>query len=161
MRVYMDEYASKLNKMVIDLYRIIHKSEEQIIKRSRRIDLTINEMHLIESIGKGGNPRSGNFQPRTVSSIAEDLGITLPSVTVAINKLLKKGYADKIKSESDGRVAHVILTRDGQKIDRLHRSFHEKMVQYIMRDLTSEEKKIMLNIVTKLNIFFNQQEAGV
>lgn len=85
----MKPFEEQLNAVIVDTYRSILKVEETILKRSDKIDLTINEMHLIESVGKGKNKQ------RTISEIAEDLGITLPSVTVGINKLMKKGYVEK------------------------------------------------------------------
>ena len=91
----MKPFEEQLNAVIVDTYRSILKVEETILKRSDKIDLTINEMHLIESVGKGKNKQ------RTISEIAEDLGITLPSVTVGINKLMKKGYVEKIRSEEE------------------------------------------------------------
>ena len=87
----MKPFEEQLNAVIVDTYRSILKVEETILKRSDKIDLTINEMHLIESVGKGKNKQ------RTISEIAEDLGITLPSVTVGINKLMKKGYVENPK----------------------------------------------------------------
>lgn len=115
----MKPFEEQLNAVIVDTYRSILKVEETILKRSDKIDLTINEMHLIESVGKGKNKQ------RTISEIAEDLGITLPSVTVGINKLMKKGYVEKIRSEEDARIVYVSLTRMGKKIDSVHRYFHE------------------------------------
>ena len=52
----MKPFEEQLNAVIVDTYRSILKVEETILKRSDKIDLTINEMHLIESVGKG----SGN-----------------------------------------------------------------------------------------------------
>ena len=59
---------------------------------------------------------------RTISSIAEDLGISMPSVTVAINKLQAKGYVQKVRCEADSRVVYVKLTRSGKRADAAHRA---------------------------------------
>ena len=39
------------------------------------------------------------------------LKITLSSVTIAVNKLVKKGYVEKIRSEQDGRQVFDIKRR--------------------------------------------------
>ena len=45
----MKPFEEQLNAVIVDTYRSILKVEETILKRSDKIDLTINEMHLIES----------------------------------------------------------------------------------------------------------------
>lgn len=91
----MKPFEEQLNAVIVDTYRSILKVEETILKRSDKIDLTINEMHLIESDGERKK------QTENLSEIAEDLGITLPSVTVGINKLMKNGICGKNRSEEE------------------------------------------------------------
>ncbi|URN86111.1 MarR family transcriptional regulator [Acetobacterium wieringae] len=85
----MDSFSSQLNAVLVDTFNNILKFEEDLLKQSTNIDLSINEMHLIEHVGKNTN------DGRTISDLAQSLNITLPSVTVAINKLAKKGYVKK------------------------------------------------------------------
>lgn len=108
----MKPLEEQLNDLIVDAYRSILKVEETILKRSDNIDLSINEMHMLEAVGKGKN------KPKTISEIAEDLGITLPSVTVAINKLVKKGYVEKLRGEEDARIVYVTLTNRGRRSTR-------------------------------------------
>ena len=147
----MDQFAATLNEVLVDTFRSILKVEEQALKNTGKLDLSINEMHLIESVGKNTN------QGKKISDIAEDLGISLPSVTIAINKLVKKGYVDKIRCENDGRVVYVKLTQRGGKVDTVHRYFHEKMVRAVSKDLAEDEKAAMLKGIIKLNAFFKQK----
>ena len=147
----MKPFEEQLNAVIVDTYRSILKVEETILKRSDKIDLSINEMHMLEAVGKGKDRR------RTISELAEELNITLPSVTVAINKLMKKGYAEKVRGEEDGRIVYVSLTRMGKKIDSVHRYFHESMVRSIIRDMTEEEQQILYKGVMKLDQFLKDQ----
>ena len=154
----MKPFEEQLNAVIVDTYRSILKVEETILKRSDKIDLTINEMHLIESVGKGKNKqRTISERSEKVSEIAEDLGITLPSVTVGINKLMKKGYVEKIRSEEDARIVYVSLTRMGKKIDSVHRYFHESMVRSIIRDMSEEEQQALYKGIMKLDQFLKEQ----
>ena len=68
----MDEFAEKLNHLLVDTFRHILKVEEALIQSSG-INLTINEFHLIESIA------GSKDKLMSISEIAEDLGVTLPS----------------------------------------------------------------------------------
>ena len=96
-------------------------------------------------------------QGRTISDIAEDLRITLPSVTVAINKLVKKGYVSKVRDENDGRRVYVFLTDKGMQMDRVHRFFHKKLVSNIASGLTESEKEALYAAMQKMNGFFEKR----
>lgn len=146
----MKELDRELNTILVDTFRSILKVEEAALKRDELADLSISEMHLLEAIGKSPNGR-------TVSDIASELMVTLPSVTVAINKLAKKGCVEKFKSNHDGRVVYVRLTKLGKKIDSVHRYFHQQMIRAISSRLEEEEKAVLYKGVKALNEFFRVQ----
>lgn len=143
----MDEFSAHLNELFVDTFRNILKVEEKTLQNSV-MNLTINELHLIESVGKCRE------DGRTISSIAEDMRITLPSVTVAINKLAAKGYVEKVRGEADSRTVYVRLTKSGKKADAVHRYFHENMVRSVLREMNEEERNALMKGVMKLNAFF-------
>lgn len=148
-----DSFSEQLNALLVDTFWSILKVEEKTLKASGRKDLSISEMHLIEAADKSSG------RGKTISNIADDMGITLPSVTVAINKLVKKGYVEKIRAEEDGRVVFVVLTELGRKMDAVHRYFHHNMVRSVGKELTEEEKALTLKAIGKLNAFFERQLA--
>lgn len=145
-------FEKELNDILVDTFRSILKVEEDTLKGTR-VDLSISELHLLEAVGK--NREEG----RTISDIAQELGVTLPSVTVAINKLLKKGYVQKLRSCGDGRMVFVTLTRLGRKMDNAHRYFHEQMVRKVSAELTEEEKRVLTTGIVKLDAFFKKKSA--
>lgn len=145
------DFKAKLNAVIVETYRSILKVEEKILQNTNQIDLSINEMHMLESVSKGKNHRS------SISEIAEDLDITLPSVTVAINKLMKKGYVEKIRGEQDARTVYVALTRKGHKIDSVHRYFHENMMRGVVEEMTPEEQHVLFRSVMKLDEFLKKR----
>ncbi len=85
----MQGFAQMLNNMLVEVYHNILRVEEEFLKNNNRINLSIREMHLIECVGM--NREEG----KTVSEIAEYLKVARPSVTVAVNKLERKGYLEK------------------------------------------------------------------
>lgn len=147
----MKPFEEQLNEVIVDTYRSILRVEENILKRSDQTDLSISEIHMLEAVGKGKDRR------RTISELAEVLNITLPSVTVAINKLMKKGYVEKVRGEEDGRIVYVSLTRQGRRIDSAHRYFHESMVRSIIRDMTESEMQALYKGGMKLDTFLKEQ----
>ncbi|HMM32890.1 MAG TPA: MarR family transcriptional regulator [Clostridia bacterium] len=147
----MDNFSQQLNSLLVDTFRSILKVEEQMLKNHLTLDLSISEMHLIESVGKSGD------EGLTISSIADDLSISLPSVTVAINKLQAKGYVEKTRRGADNRMVYVKLTRNGRRVDAVHQRFHETMVSSIASNLDEQEKLALAKGIIKLNSFFKDK----
>lgn len=147
----LDKFDTELNTVLVDTFKSILKVEEISLKNKGLKDLSISEMHLLEEVGKGGE------KGLTISDIAEELKITPPSVTAAINKLEKKGYVQKNRCTQDGRVVYVTLTRLGKKIDSVHRYFHLQMIRSISKELNKEEKAILYKGIVGLNDFFKNK----
>lgn len=151
----MDDFSRELNDLLVKTFWSILKVEEQTLKADSHVNLSINELHLIESVGKA------DARGRTISDIAADLDIARPSVTVSINKLVEKGYVHKRKDETDGRMVYVTLTDDGNKVNHVHNYFHQQMVRDISKSLEESEKHVLLHGLTKLNAFFQHKvETG-
>ena len=144
----MDTRLEELNTLFVDTFTAIMRVEEKSLKHVGQGELSIAEFHTLECIGQGQD------NCRTVGEIAEALGVTVPTVTVCVNKLVKKGYVTKTKSEKDARIAIVELTAAGQKMNRLHRFFHEQIVLSIRREFDDEEMEYLLRCIRKLNTFF-------
>lgn len=148
----LDAFEKELNDLLVDTFRSILRVEEETLKGTR-INLSISELHLLEAVGKDRE------QGRTISDIAQELDITLPSVTVGINRLLKKGYVRKVRSGEDGRMVFVVLTREGRKVDNAHRYFHTQMVRKVSAELSEDEKKVLSRGIRRLDEFFKQKSA--
>lgn len=147
----LDHFSATLNDLLVNTYRTVLKVEEQMIKNMNGIDLSINELHMLEFIGNSDD------EGVTISDIARVMDITLPSVTVAIKKLEKKGYIQKVKSKEDGRIVNVVLTRIGEKIDKMHRYFHEQMIRNVAKEIPEDEKEVLLKAMVNLDGFFKQR----
>ena len=149
----MSEFSDKLNDLIVETFKSILKVEEQSLRMSSTGNLSISEMHLIEAVDKDKDKESGS----TISEIANRLDITLSSVTIAINKLVKKEYVEKIKCKDDGRVVYVKLTKKGRKVNAAHRYFHLQMTRNLSDDFSEDEKKILLRGIDKMNGFFKNK----
>lgn len=147
----MNAYAAKLNTLLVDCFRSILKVEEKSLNKLSAYEISVSEFHLLESVGRGGE------QGRRVSEIAQDLGVSVPSVTVALSKLEKKGYVRRFRCGRDGRAVNVSLTRIGRKMNNVHRYFHEQMVRSFVASFTEEEKDVVLRAVVNLNGFLRDQ----
>ncbi len=151
----MDRFEEHLNELLVSLYRSVEKMEESMLKSAKSLDLSISEIHLLEAVGKCSPQGCG------ISDLSQALEISLPSVTIAVNKLVTKGYLRKDKSPSDGRSVCISLTERGAKVDKIHQYFHKKMVSSIAKDLSEEEKQALTSGMEKLSEFFEYKRKGM
>lgn len=148
----MDPFSIALNELLVNTFHTILKLEEETLRSMSGDKLSISELHTLEAIHR--EPEKG----RTITDIAQDLSITLPTVTVAINRLQQKGYVRKHKGKEDGRTVRVLLTEEGRRAEAAHRYFHRRMVQAVAREIPSEEREVLLKGLANLKSFFTGQE---
>lgn len=139
----MKDKLLEINKILVEIYDDVTHIEEYSIKKGAFKDLSITEIHTIEAVGMYGS--------RTMSEIASKLDITMGTLTTAIDKLIKKGYVERSRSEIDRRIVNVSLTNKGKLAYRIHEKFHLDMVKEIMNDFSDEEEEILLTALQKLN----------
>lgn len=142
----MTKTISILNELLVELFNDILKIEQNALKEGRFSDLSITEIHTIDAIGM--------YSSRSMSEIAQDLDITVGTLTIAISNLVKKGYVERRRGQSDRRVVEIALTKKGKLAYRIHEKFHSDMIKETINGLTEEEEKILINSLDKLNRFF-------
>ncbi len=147
----MDAFCESLNELLVNAFRSVLKLEEQTLRGMGAFNLSIGEMHLLEAVGMDGETG------RTVSETAKELSLTVPTVTVAVNKLEKKGLLSKTRATDDGRAVILTLTEVGRKVERIHHHFHESMVKNIAGDMDEAEKAALLKGMEKLNLYFDRK----
>jgi DNA-binding MarR family transcriptional regulator len=118
--------------------------------KSTKLDLSISELNILETI------RKTNSKGCSVSEIARAQNVTLPTITVAIKRLEAKGYVEKVRSQEDGRMVSIRLSRQGEKADAAHRYFHEQMIRAFLKDVGQKDRVVVLSALKNLSAFLNQ-----
>ncbi|MGI6175938.1 MAG: MarR family winged helix-turn-helix transcriptional regulator [Christensenellales bacterium] len=145
----LDEYSKLVNTTFNDIYEAIQRVEQQMLK-STKLDLSISELNILETI------RKANCKGCSVSEIARAQNVTLPTITVAIKRLEAKGYVEKVRSQEDGRMVSIRLSRQGEKADAAHRYFHEQMIRAFLKDVGQKDRVVVLSALKNLSAFLNQ-----
>lgn len=141
----MDTYKT-LNDALVNLFRDVMDLEEQAIITQDYQDLTNNDMHVIQAIGLG--------EPKNMSTIARELSVTVGTLTIAMNSLVKKGYVNRERGKEDRRVVYISLSDKGKRAYRHHEEFHRQMIGAVLDDLTQEETEALVKALAKLNRWF-------
>ena len=146
----MDTYKT-LNEVLVNLFRDVMDIEQKAIITEEFQDITNNDMHIIEAIGMN--------EPKNMSTIAREISVTVGTLTIAMNSLVKKGYVLRERGKEDRRVVYTSLTERGRAAYVHHARFHKAMIDSISDELTSEEMELLIKTLTKLNKWFrNWQE---
>ena len=144
----MEPNLETVNDYLVSVFNDILTIEESELKKSQFNDLSITEMHTIEAIGM--------YKKKTSSEVAKELSITVGTLTVAINNLVKKGYVERLRSEDDRRVVKLGLTKKGKLLFRVHQHFHREMVKNILKGMEQEEEQALLRALKNLHDFLQE-----
>ena len=134
------------NEVLVKLFNDIMHIEEKAIITDEFKDISNNDMHIIEAIGI--------TDPKNMSQVAKALSVTVGTLTIAINNLVKKGYVDRVRSEKDRRVVYISLSDKGRKAYAHHAKFHEAMINATINGLSEEEVNVLVKSLENLVGFF-------
>ena len=124
--------------------------EEKAIINQEFKDLTNNDMHVIDAIGTGA--------PKNMTTIARELSVTVGTLTIAMNSLVKKGYVVRERGLEDRRIVYISLSEKGRKAFEHHAEFHREMISGIQETLDEEEMQVLVRALTKLDGWFREKE---
>lgn len=150
----MSNEFKTLNELLVKNFNYILKIEENVLKQKEETKkLSMTEIHTIEVIGESNRP--------IMSEVAEKLKITIGTLSIAINRLVKKGYIEKNTNKEDKRAFNLSLTGKGEKVFKVHAGFHKEMIDAVINDLTLEEFKVVINFLGRISSFFaNKYNIG-
>ena len=143
----MDTFES-LNSVLVTLFNDILNIEERALITEEFQDISVTDMHIIEAIGIE--------EPRTMTTIPKSLGVTMGTLTVGINGLVKKGYVIRKRGEKDRRIVYASLTENGIAAYNHHKNFHKDMIDNITKGLTKEEAEVLTRTFIRLEDFFHK-----
>ena len=133
--------------ILVNLFQEIMDIEEKALITAEFKNISVNDMHIIEAIGTG--------EPKNMSTVAKLMSVTVGTLTIAINNLVKKGYVSRVRSEEDRSVVVIILTEKGKRAYQHHREFHDGMVKALVEGLDEGQQKILVKSLLNLRTFFN------
>ncbi len=106
-------------------------------------DITSNDMKVISAIGVDSR--------QNMSSIAKKLSVTVGTLTISMNSLVKKGYVVRERGEDDRRVVYISLSEKGRDVYHCYEKFKQDLIQAALDALTPEESEMLIKSLEKLN----------
>lgn len=134
-----------LNTLLVDMFNQILTLEETYIKE-KGIKLSMSEIHTLEAIQKS--------KGKTMSEVAKRLRITQGTLTVNINRLTNKGYVYRVQDKKDRRIYRLKLTDKAESVLEIHDYFHNELIDQLISKLSVDEKKLLADSLSQLNLYF-------
>lgn len=137
-----------INELLVEVFNHILSIEGETL-RNKGVTLSMNEVHVLEAISKTEEP--------TMTNIANRLRVTVGTLTTAMNRLVAKGYASRIREKEDKRKVIVSLTKKGQEVLDIHNQFHEEMLDATFADMKLDEDEVLLQSLENLSEYFKRK----
>lgn len=141
----MNHYEA-INDVLVNLFNEIMDIEQKALITSEFKNISVNDMHIIAAIGIQ--------EPKNMTTVAKALSVTVGTLTIAVNNLVKKGYVQRVRSQEDRRVVLISLAESGEKAYHHHKAFHDKMVLSVLKDLNAQETEALTTALLKVQKFF-------
>ena len=139
-----------MKTLMLQIFNMVEKTEETALKETANShNLSVSEMHTLVAIGR--------HEPKTMSTVAGELLINVSTLSIAINKLEKKGYVERIRTEADRRIVRITLTAKGKKALEQHEKFYYDLVEESCRDMDEQEKKLFIQSLENMSQFLEKK----
>ena len=132
-----EAFISVYTKFKLHYYQKIFSKFEE-----REASLTAVETFCTEVICALGEP--------TINTFAKFVSISQANAAIKVQNLIKKGYVQKVQSQSDQRVFHLSVTEKYHQYRELYASYVSEVVKRIRGEFSSEDVKTferMLKII--------------
>ncbi|MGN0778947.1 MAG: MarR family winged helix-turn-helix transcriptional regulator [Aristaeellaceae bacterium] len=151
----MEGNAEVINQVLVHLFNELLRLEENTLRQEGVKGLSIREVHILEAVCGAGEDSNH------MSALAAQLRVTVGSLTVAVNTLVRKGYLERRRLESDRRRMHILPTEAAWAVENIHRGYHRRMTDAVMAAVTPAQQDVLIQGLTAINsYFYNRDMTG-
>ncbi len=137
----MNDVEVKLFDTYRKLVEMKYSCTTKIDRECQLKDLTMKQIQYLKIIDR--------HDYITISSLAQEVNNSKPTVTEMIKKFIKLDCVYKEKCDRDGRVSYLMLTDRGQKIARMEENVLKDVIDKIVKRLTEDEIETLIYLIEK------------
>ena len=147
----MEKFKQDINTFLVDAFNSLLQIEEEFLSKGPFKNITVKEMHLIDTVVNRGKNNIAKF-------IAKELTSTQSSLTTAVSTLEKKGMLFRKSDEKDKRVVKIYPTEMAMQVYEHHKNFHKDLVDVVTKDLSLIELDAFVSGLNKVREFFDSKK---
>jgi DNA-binding MarR family transcriptional regulator len=134
-----------IKQRILEIFEIVSRdlvsAKVQKLRKIGAREINITQFQYINAINHMEEP--------TFTGLAKVLGVSKPSVTGIVNKLIEQGYAQKCQSDSDRRVYYIQLTRAGKQVAVAYEEACREYIDGMARALSDSELHQLMILMEK------------
>ena len=131
------------------IFDILHQMDtftnSVMIKWNKTFNENLGVTHVLTL---GYIKRNKNARP---SDISKELGLTPPTVTHLVEKLVQKKLVERVLDDSDRRIIYLVITEKGKEVLKRANVEGQKLRRELFLKLNEEEREQLLALYAKLN----------
>lgn len=133
--------ASEFATVILALRQRFNQEEVEFLKKTQSLSVVQLKVLLIVA----------SDQPCTMGEVAKKVpSLSLSSITVIVDKLVKTGFVERIRCDEDRRIVRVKLTQDGQTMYEAYQKSMVAMSTRLMAALSETEQEFLLKTYQKI-----------
>jgi DNA-binding MarR family transcriptional regulator len=140
---------NELYDVAIDTLKKILYPEEWIA-----IDATMSKTELFTLLQLD---RNGEIM---MSQMADYINIPMSTATGLVERLVRKGYVERVRSEEDRRIVTIRLTEEGKLLTENIKKTITGYLEYVFKELTEEEGELVKKIFLKVTGILSGKALG-
>ena len=82
-----------------------------------------------------------SVEPTPLSQLATHMGVTVSTMSIAVDRLVRQGYVARDRAESDARVRHVRLTPAGERLREAQKVLDPHLVRAMLSRLSRADRR--------------------
>jgi DNA-binding MarR family transcriptional regulator len=98
-----------------------------------------------------------SVEPTPLSQLAEHLGVTVSTMSISVDRLVRQGYVIRDRAENDARVRHVRLTPAGERLRAAQKVLEPRLVRAMLSRLTPADREVALRGLELLGVAAREQ----
>ena len=79
--------------------------------------------------------------PTPLSQLASHMGVTVSTMSIAVDRLVRQGYVVRDRAEADARVRHVRLTPAGERLRAAQKVLEPRLVRALLSHLSPADRR--------------------
>ncbi|MDI6715880.1 MAG: MarR family transcriptional regulator [Actinomycetota bacterium] len=129
------------DEILDELLTVLRRSRPQHVSRILGISRAEHHALRILSANEGCD----------ISTFAILVGVSQPTATITVDRLVESGYVIRIPSKKDRRVTQLYLTDKGRDIVNRSKQAHRAIMAPYVERLTRKEQEELIRILKKMN----------
>jgi DNA-binding MarR family transcriptional regulator len=122
---------------------VLSRSNPSVFHAFDELDISFSQSKIVMTF-------LGHEEPRSIKAIADEMGLSLPAASRAVDGLLKRGLVTRTEAEHDRRVKQIELTPAGREVTQRLFQLRIAGIQEFVASLPPADRKRLADVLEPL-----------